>query len=252
MPPCSGHWRMRSARKHWTRVVGQRHLLAPGAVLRRLIDSGTEANMVFYGPLRHRQDHHRQHHRPADQQDSPPAQRHHRVFAGREGHHRRRWDPAGPPAGFCCTWTRSSTSTRSSSRACWSLWRTAPVTLIASTTENPYFYVYGALLSRSTVFEFKAVTPEEAEPAVLRALKIEQERSSLPLEWGGGGAPADRHRLRRRCPKGHQRGGAPLPGVRAEGREADPDNGGTLYRWHSAAPCATTRAATPCTTLPPL
>ena len=43
---------------------------------------------------------------------------------------------------------------------------------------------------------------------------------------GGGGAPADRHRLRRRCPQGHQRGGAPLPGVRAEGREADPDNGG--------------------------
>ena len=31
-------------------VVGQRHLLAKGAVLRRLIDSGTEANMVFYGP----------------------------------------------------------------------------------------------------------------------------------------------------------------------------------------------------------
>ena len=46
-------------------VVGQRHLLSPGAVLRRLIDSGTEANMVFY--LRHRKDHHRQHHRPADQ-----------------------------------------------------------------------------------------------------------------------------------------------------------------------------------------
>ena len=31
-------------------VVGQRHLLAPGAVLRRIIESGTEANMVFYGP----------------------------------------------------------------------------------------------------------------------------------------------------------------------------------------------------------
>ena len=31
-------------------VVGQRHLLAPGAVLRRLIEGGTEANMVFYGP----------------------------------------------------------------------------------------------------------------------------------------------------------------------------------------------------------
>ena len=57
------------------------------------------------------------------------------------------------------------------------------LTLIASTTENPYFYVYSALLSRSTVFEFKTVTSREAEPAVLRALKIEQERSELPLSW---------------------------------------------------------------------
>ena len=31
-------------------VVGQRHLLAPGAVLRRLIESGADVNMVFYGP----------------------------------------------------------------------------------------------------------------------------------------------------------------------------------------------------------
>ena len=60
------------------------------------------------------------------------------------------------------------------------------LTLIASTTENPYFYVYSALLSRSTVFEFKAVSPEETEPAVLRALKIEQERSLLPLSWEEG------------------------------------------------------------------
>ena len=39
------------------------------------------------------------------------------------------------------------------------------ITLIASTTENPYFYVYGALLSRSTVFEFKNVSAEETIPA---------------------------------------------------------------------------------------
>ena len=43
------------------------------------------------------------------------------------------------------------------------------ITLIASTTENPYFYVYNAILSRSTVFEFKPVTPEEIVPAVRRA-----------------------------------------------------------------------------------
>ena len=43
------------------------------------------------------------------------------------------------------------------------------VTLIASTTENPYFYVYGAILSRCTVFEFRAVEPAEAARAVVRA-----------------------------------------------------------------------------------
>ena len=60
------------------------------------------------------------------------------------------------------------------------------LTLIASTTENPYFYVYSALLSRSTVFEFKSVSPAEAEPAVARALEIERERSPLPLTWEEG------------------------------------------------------------------
>ena len=60
------------------------------------------------------------------------------------------------------------------------------LTLIASTTENPYFYVYSALLSRSTVFEFKAVSAQEAEPAVVRALNILKERSELPLSWEEG------------------------------------------------------------------
>ena len=51
------------------------------------------------------------------------------------------------------------------------------ITLIASTTENPYFYIYNAILSRSTVFEFKAVEPQEIERAVRRAFAcLEQER----------------------------------------------------------------------------
>lgn len=49
------------------------------------------------------------------------------------------------------------------------------ITLIASTTENPYFYVYNAILSRSTVFEFKALTPGDIKEALERALKILQE-----------------------------------------------------------------------------
>ena len=52
------------------------------------------------------------------------------------------------------------------------------ITLIASTTENPYFYVYSAILSRSSVFEFKYVTPKEAEKAVIRGFKfLEKEKN---------------------------------------------------------------------------
>lgn len=46
------------------------------------------------------------------------------------------------------------------------------ITLIASTTENPYFYVYNAILSRSTVFEFKAISPADIREALIRAVKI--------------------------------------------------------------------------------
>lgn len=47
------------------------------------------------------------------------------------------------------------------------------ITLIASTTENPYFYVYNAVLSRCTVFEFKALTAEDVLPVIQRAVEIE-------------------------------------------------------------------------------
>ena len=46
------------------------------------------------------------------------------------------------------------------------------ITLIASTTENPYFYVYGAILSRCSVFEFKSLTPEDLVPALERGLEM--------------------------------------------------------------------------------
>lgn len=49
------------------------------------------------------------------------------------------------------------------------------ITLIASTTENPYFYIYGAILSRSTVFEFRPVEPEEIQKAIQRGVAILEE-----------------------------------------------------------------------------
>lgn len=58
------------------------------------------------------------------------------------------------------------------------------ITLIASTTENPYFYIYPALLSRCTVFEFKAITKDEIKKGLTRAckhLEIEIEDEALDL-----------------------------------------------------------------------
>ena len=55
------------------------------------------------------------------------------------------------------------------------------ITLIASTTENPYFYVYNAVLSRSTVFEFKPVEPPDVEQAVTRAFAFLEEEQQVPI-----------------------------------------------------------------------
>ncbi len=50
------------------------------------------------------------------------------------------------------------------------------VTLIASTTENPYFYIYKAILSRSTLFEFKPLSPDAVGKALDRGLlKLSEE-----------------------------------------------------------------------------
>ncbi len=56
------------------------------------------------------------------------------------------------------------------------------ITLIASTTENPYFYVYNAVLSRSTVFEFKAISARDVEGAVRRAVRLLAERESIEAD----------------------------------------------------------------------
>lgn len=55
------------------------------------------------------------------------------------------------------------------------------ITLIASTTENPYFYIYNAILSRSVVFEFKAVSADEIEKALKRGIKEMQKDFSQKL-----------------------------------------------------------------------
>ena len=56
------------------------------------------------------------------------------------------------------------------------------ITLIASTTENPYFYIYPAILSRSTVFEFKSVEPDEVIPAIKRGFNILADEYQVKLD----------------------------------------------------------------------
>ena len=56
------------------------------------------------------------------------------------------------------------------------------ITLIASTTENPYIYVYNAIISRSTVFEFKSLLPEDMIRPLRRGLKILNDESATSTE----------------------------------------------------------------------
>lgn len=166
-------------------VVGQRHLLAPGAVLRRLIESGTDANMVFYGPSgtgkttianiiaeKTNKTLYRLNATTASLQDIKD------IIAD--------VGTLLAPGGVLLYLDEIQYFNKKQQQSLLEFMENGKLTLIASTTENPYFYVYSALLSRSTVFEFKAVTAKEVEPAVLRALRIEKERSELPLDWEEG------------------------------------------------------------------
>jgi len=166
-------------------VVGQRHILAPGAVLRRLIEKGADANMVFYGPSGTGKT------TVANiiaQQTNKTLYRLNATTASLQDIKDIIADVGTlmAPGGILLYLDEIQYFNKKQQQSLLEFMENGKLTLIASTTENPYFYVYSALLSRSTVFEFKAVTPQEAEPAVLRALKIQQERSELPLTWDEG------------------------------------------------------------------
>ena len=166
-------------------VVGQKHLLGPGGLLRRFIDSGSNANMIFYGPSgvgkttvaniiakRTSRPLYRLNATTASTQDI-------RDIMGDIG-------TILAPNGVLLYLDEIQYFNKRQQQSLLEFMENGEITLIASTTENPYFYVYAALLSRSTVFEFKPVTADEVRPAVERALRLVGEESPLPLRWEEG------------------------------------------------------------------
>ncbi len=163
-------------------VVGQRHLLAPDALLRRFIEKGTDANMVFYGPSG----------TGKTTIANIIAKKTHRTLYKLNATTASLQDVKDiiadvgtmmAPGGALLYLDEIQYFNKKQQQSLLEFMENGSITLIASTTENPYFYVYAALLSRSTVFEFKPVTASEVLPAVERALKLVQGDSPLPLTW---------------------------------------------------------------------
>lgn len=163
-------------------VVGQQHILGPNKVLRRIIESGTIPNMVFYGPSGVGK----------TTVASIIAKQSHMHLCKLNGTTASTADIRDVVAqvntlqavnGVLLYLDEIQYFNKKQQQSLLEFMENGSLTLIASTTENPFFYVYNALLSRSSVFEFKSVPAEEIRPAVLRALEIMKSRTPLPLTW---------------------------------------------------------------------
>ncbi len=161
-------------------VVGQPHLIGDGKALRRIIESNHIPNLIFYGPsgvgkttiariIAERTDMrlHKLNGTSASTADIKAVVEETQTLAG-----------AG---GILLYLDEIQYFNKKQQQTLLEHIENGDITLIASTTENPYFYVYSAILSRSTVFEFKAVEPEDVEPAIARGFAFLEKENGCKI-----------------------------------------------------------------------
>ena len=166
-------------------VVGQRQLLAAGKPLRRIIESGKIPNMIFYGPsgvgkttvARIIADStsmtlHKLNGTSASTADIRDVVAEVGTFSGMNG--------------ILLYLDEIQYFNKKQQQLLLEYMENGQITLIASTTENPYFAVYNALISRSTVFEFKPVSPEELERAVARGFRCMEQQLGETIHLSDG------------------------------------------------------------------
>ena len=152
-------------------IVGQKHLLGANKPLRKIIESGEIPNLIFYGPSgvgkttlatyiakRTNRTLKKLNGTTASTSDIKEVVSELNTFSGMNG--------------ILLYLDEIQYFNKKQQQVLLEYIENGSITLIASTTENPYFYVYNAILSRSTVFEFRPVPPEEIESAVQSAAEI--------------------------------------------------------------------------------
>ncbi len=159
-------------------VYGQEHILGQGSILRRLIDSGKVPNMVFYGPsgtgkttvanIIAKQTNRTLYKLNATTASTADIKQ---IVA--------ELDTFMAPNGALLYLDEIQSFNKKQQQSLLEHIENGKITLIASTTENPYFYVFNAILSRSTVFEFKQISASAALQAVRRAVSFMEERTAL-------------------------------------------------------------------------
>ena len=166
-------------------VVGQQHILGEGKALRNIMESGRIPNLIFYGPsgvgkttvariIAQQTDMrlHKLNGTTASTADIKAVVEELDTFSGMNG--------------ILLYLDEIQYFNKRQQQTLLEFIENGQITLIASTTENPYFYVYNAILSRSTVFEFKSVDVEEIEKAVNRGFEFlrQESGSAITVEYG--------------------------------------------------------------------